>query len=231
MTAFTTEKIDVEPWFDMELFMGVSQETRLGGDVMDRFMTLWKNWLPHLTVKGIDTGKIKYLWSSRRERGAGCGQGVGRFAVQRVLVQRAGADHVHGRRTRRDPRSAGRRLRARPKTHRHAARSAGAEGIPYSNDKDPILSRRYAVVTHYPSKAAVRSACFRATVPRGRARWKPRPWSFPATSTLSRCDVDVMKLGEGKGNFSPESFPFPSPPPLSLQRLSTGGEAAWRAFV
>ena len=56
MTAFTTEKIDVEPWFDMELFMGVSQETRLGGDVMDRFMTLWKNWLPHLTVKGIDTG-------------------------------------------------------------------------------------------------------------------------------------------------------------------------------
>lgn len=58
MTAFTTEKIDVEPWFDMELFMGVSQETRLGGDVMDRFMTLWKNWLPHLTVKGIDTGKI-----------------------------------------------------------------------------------------------------------------------------------------------------------------------------
>jgi len=51
MTAFTTEKIDVEPWFDMELFMGVSQETRLGGDVMDRFMTLWKNWLPHLTVK------------------------------------------------------------------------------------------------------------------------------------------------------------------------------------
>lgn len=61
MTAFTTEKIDVEPWFDMELFMGVSQETRLGGDVMDRFMTLWRNWLPHLTVKGIDTGKIKYL--------------------------------------------------------------------------------------------------------------------------------------------------------------------------
>ena len=61
MTAFTTEKIDVEPWFDMELFMGVSQETRLGGDVMERFMALWKNWLPHLTVKGIDTGKIKYL--------------------------------------------------------------------------------------------------------------------------------------------------------------------------
>ena len=61
MTAFTTEIIDVEPWFDMELFMGGSQETRLGGDVMERFMALWKNWLPHLTVKGIDTGKIKYL--------------------------------------------------------------------------------------------------------------------------------------------------------------------------
>ena len=63
MTAFTTEKIDVEPWFDMELFMGVSQETRLGGDVMDRFMTLWKNWLPHLTVKGIDTDRSSIFWS------------------------------------------------------------------------------------------------------------------------------------------------------------------------
>ena len=31
MTAFTTEKIDVEPWFDMELFMGVSQETAAEG--------------------------------------------------------------------------------------------------------------------------------------------------------------------------------------------------------
>lgn len=46
MTAFTTEKIDVEPWFDMELFMGVSQETRLGGDVMDRFMTLMEELAP-----------------------------------------------------------------------------------------------------------------------------------------------------------------------------------------
>ena len=36
MTAFTTEKIDVEPWFDMELFMGVSQETRLGGEAIIR---------------------------------------------------------------------------------------------------------------------------------------------------------------------------------------------------
>lgn len=76
----------------MELFMGVSQETRLGGDVNDRFMTLWKNWLPHLTVKGIDTGKVKYLLVALDES---VEQDVDKAwegsAVQRVLVQRAGA--------------------------------------------------------------------------------------------------------------------------------------------
>lgn len=171
MTAFTTEKIDVEPWFDMELFMGVSQETRLGGDVMDRFMTLWKNWLPHLTVKGIDTGKIKYLLVALDES---VEQDVDKAWESSpsncVLVQRAGADHVHGRRTRRDPRSAGRRLRAAPKPTATLREALEAEGIPYSNDKDPILSRRYAVVTHYPFKGGCEICVLQSNCPKGQGQ-------------------------------------------------------------
>ena len=121
MTAFTTEKIDVEPWFDMELFMGVSQETRLGGDVMDRFMTLWKNWLPHLTVKGIDTGKIKYLLVALDE------------SVEQDVDK-------------------------------------AWEGSPYSNDKDPILSRRYAVVTHYPFKGGCEICVLQSNCPKGQGQ-------------------------------------------------------------
>ena len=39
-------------------------------------------------------------------------------------------------------------------------------------------------------------------------------------------------LGEGRGKLSSESFPLPSPepPPISFQRLLTGGEAARREF-
>ena len=129
MTAFTTEKIDVEPWFDMELFMGVSQETRLGGDVMDRFMTLWKNWLPHLTVKGIDTGKIKYLLVALDESVEQDVDKAWEGSPSNAFLYNALAQTMC-RRTRRDPRSAGRRLRARPQTHRHAARSAGGRGYP-----------------------------------------------------------------------------------------------------
>ena len=39
-------------------------------------------------------------------------------------------------------------------------------------------------------------------------------------------------MGEVRGNLSGERFPLtsPKPPPLSLPRLSTGGEAARREF-
>ena len=171
MTAFTTEKIDVEPWFDMELFMGVSQETRLGGDVMDRFMTLWKNWLPHLTVKGIDTGKIKYLlvalvesveqdvdkaWESSPSNAFlynALAQTMCMAAVHAVIpeVQDAGCAPA-------------------PKPTATLREALEAEGIPYSNDKDPILSRRYAVVTHYPFKGGCEICVLQSNCPKGQGQ-------------------------------------------------------------
>ena len=154
----------------MELFMGVSQETRLGGDVMDRFMTLWKNWLPHLTVKGIDTGKIKYLWSldesveqdvDKAWEGSpsnaflynALAQTMCMAAVHAVIpeVQDAGCAPAPNP----PPRCA---KRWRPRVFR------------YSNDKDPILSRRYAVVTHYPFKGGCEICVLQSNCPKGQGQ-------------------------------------------------------------
>ena len=234
MTAFTTEKIDVEPWFDMELFMGVSQETRLGGDVMERFMALWKNWLPHLTVKGIDTGKIKYLlvaldeaveqdvdkaWESSPSNAFlynALAQTMCMAAVHAVIpeVQDAGCAPA-------------------PKPTAALREALEAEGIPYSNDKDPILSRRYAVVTHYPFKGGCEICVLQSNCPKGQGQMEAASVVLPGYEHPQQMCLDVGMLGVGKGNLSGERYPFPSPkpPPLSLQRLSTGGEAARREFV
>ena len=45
-----------------------------------------------------------------------------------------------------------------------------AEGIPYSNDKDPILSRRYAVVTHYPFKGGCEICVLQSNCPKGQGQ-------------------------------------------------------------
>lgn len=171
MTAFTTEKIDVEPWFDMELFMGVSQETRLGGDVMDRFMTLWKNWLPHLTVKGIDTGKIKYLLVALDESveqdvdKAWEGSPANAF-LYNALAQTMCMAAVHA--VIPEVQDAG--CAPAPKPTATLREALEAEGIPYSNDKDPILSRRYAVVTHYPFKGGCEICVLQSNCPKGQGQ-------------------------------------------------------------
>ena len=45
-----------------------------------------------------------------------------------------------------------------------------AEGIPYTNDKDPILSRRYAVVTHYPFKGGCEICVLQSNCPKGQGQ-------------------------------------------------------------
>ena len=51
----------IQPYFDMEGFLVMSQETRLGGAVFERLVELWGKWLSQLKVREIATGKISYL--------------------------------------------------------------------------------------------------------------------------------------------------------------------------
>ena len=48
-------------YFDMEGFMALSQESRLGGATLERLCKLWEEWMPQLKVCEIKTAKISYL--------------------------------------------------------------------------------------------------------------------------------------------------------------------------
>ena len=57
-----------------------------------------------------------------------------------------------------------------PKPTATLREALAAEGIPYSNDKDPILSRRYAVVTHYPFKGGCEICVLQSNCPKGQGQ-------------------------------------------------------------
>ena len=57
MAEYKAEDLEVAPYFDLELLMATSQETRIGGDVMDALSDAWERWAPHCKARRIDTQK------------------------------------------------------------------------------------------------------------------------------------------------------------------------------
>ena len=61
MSETSIAERQIQPYFDMEAFMNMSRETRLGGAVLERLVKLWGEWLPELKAYEVGTGKISYL--------------------------------------------------------------------------------------------------------------------------------------------------------------------------
>ena len=59
--AIITEKLDLVPEFDMELFMITSQENRVGGEQMERLEGLWETWLSHRNAVTFTVDGTGYL--------------------------------------------------------------------------------------------------------------------------------------------------------------------------
>ena len=55
--TYTREELPVRPIFDMELLLGLLQETRLGGQVVEDLANTWERWLP---------ASIRLKWIFRR---------------------------------------------------------------------------------------------------------------------------------------------------------------------
>lgn len=144
------EVLDIQPWFDMELFLSLSQETRMDGEQMDRCMTLWKEWSRSLHAQKMSAGGKNYLliwldealeneidtvWDNTPADGFflnALAQTLCMSAVHDVLpeVQDAGCAPA-------------------PKATPELGAALLAAGVPYLHDGS-TLSRRYAVVTHMP---------------------------------------------------------------------------------
>ena len=159
MSEHTREILLVKPIFDMELMLGLLQETRLGGQVMEDLADAWERWLPHLHVMKLDTGKIRYLlvwldedvetevdntWKESATDGFrlnALAQTMCMCSVYQVEpeVEDAGCAPA-------------------PRPTEALRLALETEGIPYQED-GPTLSRRYAVLTHFPFRGAC-DICF-----------------------------------------------------------------------
>lgn len=168
-TSITERRI--QPYFDMEAFMNMSRETRLGGAVLERLVKLWGEWLPELKVYEVGTGKISYLaiwlpesveeavdeaWGKSPSDGFlvnNLAQFLCMAAVQELLPQ---------------VEDGGCAPSPRPTS---ALREALAGlGLPYKSEESSLLSRRYAVVTHFPFRGGCEICHMQSRCPKGQGQ-------------------------------------------------------------
>lgn len=161
---------DIQPYFDMEGFMVMSQEKRLGGAVLERLVDLWGQWLPQLKVCEISAGKISYLavWLPESieidvdeawEKSASDGFMINNLAqfmcmsaVQAMLPQ---------------VEDAGCAPSPRPtEALRGALEKMGLEYRPGSS----VLARRFAVVTHFPFRGGCEICHLQSECPKGQGQ-------------------------------------------------------------
>jgi len=143
--------MEIHPYFDLELLMSMSQETRLGGAVTERLMQLWEQWIPEVHALRIKTDPIEYLavWLNENveeDVDKAWDQSPADAYLYNTLGQVLCMSTVHGILP--EVQDAGCAPAPRMTDKLRAALSA--EGLPYTSSG--TLARRYAVVTHYPFK-------------------------------------------------------------------------------
>ena len=168
MSAAVVSPIEAEPYFDLELFMTVSQETRVGADIMDRLTTMWERWQPHAHALKIADGNKAYLlvWlgSQVEDDVDDAWENTPSEAfLLNALAQVMCMGLVHAILPEVEE------MGCAPAAPRSTVLAKALEeaGVPYASEREIALSRRYAVVTHMPFRGgceicALRDACPKA---------------------------------------------------------------------
>ena len=149
--AHSAEQMDIHPYFDLELLMSVSRETRIGGAVTERLMRLWEQWVPEAHALRIRTDSAEYLavWLNEKveqDVDEAWGQSPSDAYLYNALAQVLCMSAVHG--VLPEVEDAG--CAPAPRLTDTLRAALEAEGLPYSPSGTP--ARRYAVVTYYPFK-------------------------------------------------------------------------------
>ena len=171
MSETSIAERQIQPYFDMEAFMNMSRETRLGGAVLERLVKLRGEWLPELKAYEVGTGKISYLaiwlpesveqavdeaWGKSPSDGFlinNLAQFLCMAAVQELLPE---------------VEDGGCAPSPRPTS---ALREALAGlGLPYKSEESSLLSRRYAVVTHFPFRGGCEICHMQSHCPKGQGQ-------------------------------------------------------------
>lgn len=170
MSDYSKEMLAVRPVFDMELMLGLLQETRLGGQVMESLADAWERWLPHLRAMTLDTGGKRYLavWLDEDvERDVddtwnrSASEGFRLNALAQTMIMGAVYQVIP------EVEAAGCAPAPKPTPALEAA--LAAEGAPYQEPGASTLCRRFSVLTHVPFRGAcdichLREACPKAVV-------------------------------------------------------------------
>ena len=149
--AYSAEQMEIHPYFDLELLMSMSGETRLGGAVTERLMRLWEQWAPETHALRILAAPSEYLavWLNARveeDVDRAWDQSPSEAYLANALAQVLCMSTVHGI----IPEIQDAGCAPAPRTTDMLRAALTAEGLPYT--PSGTLARRYAVVTHYPFK-------------------------------------------------------------------------------
>ena len=147
----STEHMAIHPYFDLELLMSVSRETRLGGAVTERLMQLWEQWIPEVHALRIKMDSIEYLavWLNEKveeDVDRAWDESPSDAYLYNTLAQVLCMSAVHGILP--EIQDAG--CAPAPRTTDKLRAALTAEGLSYT--PSGTLARRYVVVTHYPFK-------------------------------------------------------------------------------
>jgi len=151
MADFTVKDLPVEPAFDLELLMTVSQETRIGGGMMDALSDAWDRWLPHVKARLIETEKDNFLlaWlgeAVEEDVDEKWEETPSEAFMYNALAQVLCMGIVHALM----PEVEEMGCAPAPWPSDVLADVLEAENVPYAVMGEPGLARRFAVVTPYP---------------------------------------------------------------------------------
>lgn len=166
MSKYTTEILPIKPYFDTESIMGLLQETRLGGKVLEDLVNTFERWSDHLTCKVFKFEKDNYVavwldesvekeidekWGDAPETSfrLNClGQNLVMNAVYQILpdVENAGCAPC-------------------PAPNDALAEALKAENIPYI-EGEPTLVRRFSVLTTVPFRGACEICYLKESCPK-----------------------------------------------------------------
>ena len=168
--SFSTEKIQCFPWFDMELLLQLSQEKRLGGEMMELCAKKWEEWSKTLKVTKIITEKRQYLLIQLDESVEGVvdeawdnrpSEGHLLNALAQTMCMAVARDLLP------EVEDAG--CAPAPKPTEELKAALAELGAPYIAD-GPMLSKRYSVLTNFPFKGGCEICAMFKDCPKGQGK-------------------------------------------------------------
>jgi hypothetical protein len=167
MSAYTINELPAEPYFDLELLLGVSQESRISGEVMDGLSDAWDKWLAQAHVRRIETEKGGYLLAWLDEAveddvDEKWEESPSDAFMFNALAQVMCMGLVHALLP--EVEEAG--CAPAPKPTDELTDALEELGVPYLVPGEPGLARRFGVVTHYPFRGGCEICMLRKDCPK-----------------------------------------------------------------